>query len=67
MDFKYARQAKWRVIYIHDDDPERKEYLLIFYRRKTLHEWMNDAKSSTRTIVRMTIAYEYPEYTPISY
>lgn len=57
MKFGYARPCRWRVVYIVDDDPEKKEFLRVFSSHPALWTWMN--QNEDKSIVRMSIMYEY--------
>lgn len=60
MVFSLAKIEKRRVIYTDDRLRDSPEYLMIFYRSNTFHEWMN--ANPHFTIRRMTIAYVYPTF-----
>lgn len=60
MVFDLARIEKRRVVYTDDRFRDSPEYLIIFYKSKTFHDWMN--KNPYFTIRRMTIQYVYPSF-----
>lgn len=58
MTFSHARPCRWCVYFTDDRIRNSEEKYMIFYKQKTLHEWMN--KNTDLTITRMSIKYEYP-------
>ena len=59
MTFSYAKPCRWCIWYtddrIKDDEPQKQ----IFFKAKTLHEWMD--KHPEKTITKMLTLYEYPK------